>query len=410
VQLPAWLGGRKTETRSTLSVGDPATAAYFGFGQRSYAGVSVNESSALALSAVYRAVSLISGTIGTLPMPTYRQVDPQTREKVGSFLDDPGGTPEIDMTPFEWKQAVLLHLTLHADAFLLHQFNGAGAIVGLLPIHPLAVSVRWKRPDESNRPGRKIYRITMVDDRGAGAIDRDYDVSQLTQITWMSLDGLRGCSPITYGANSLGTAVAGDRAAARMFGAGAMLSGIVSPEEDLEDGDAELIKASIDRTMTGVENAGEIAVVNRRLKFTPWTMSSVDAQFLESRQFSIEEVARWWGVPPHLLMQMDKQTSWGAGVEVQNRAMGRTVLAPWAALIEQRLSRLLTNPRSVEFDFGKLERPTPDTEVKLIIDQIGAGLLTVEEGRQRLGYGPLPAGTPVEPAAPVETPVPEVTP
>lgn len=399
MQLPAWLGGRKPETRSvTLSVGDPATAAYFGFGQRSYAGVQVNETSALALSAVYRAVSLISGTVATLPMPTYRQVDAQTREKVSSFLDDPGGTPEIDMTPFEWKQTVLLHLTLHSDAFLLHQFNGAGAIVGLLPVHPLAVSVRWKRPEE-NRPGRKIYTVNYGND-ARQPLGQEYDVTQMTQITWLSLDGLRGCSPITYGVNSLGTGVAGDRSAARMFSAGAMISGLVSPDDDigLEEEDARQIKSSIDRTMTGVENAGEIAVVNRRLKFTPWTMTAVDAQFLESRKFSIEEIARWWGVPPHLLMQMDKQTSWGSGVEVQNRAMGRTVLAPWAALIEQRLSRLLQNPRSVEFDFGKLERAAPETEAELVIKLVEAGIISPDEGRQRLGMsGAAPTPAPASP-------------
>lgn len=387
-----WPWTQREERSVALSIGDPATAAYFGIGHRSYAGVAVNESSALALSAVYRAVALISGTLGTLPMPTYRQVDVDVRERVASFLDDPGGTDEIDLTPFEWKQTVLLHLTLNADSFLVHQFNGAGAVVGLLPVHPLGVSVRWRRPDETQFVGRKVYRITFAEGQGmAPGAFREFDRTGLTQVSWMSLDGLRGCSPIAYGANSIGTAIAGDRAAAKMFGSGAMLSGVMTPEEDVDEDEAKAIKAGIERNAAGWENAAEIAVINRRMKFTPWQMNAVDAQFLESRQFSVEEVSRWFGVPPHLLMQMDKQTSWGSGVEVQNRAMARTVLAPWATLVEQRLSRLLSSPRSVAFDFAALERPTPEAEVDLLIKQVEAGLITIDEARHARGLPPLPA-------------------
>jgi HK97 family phage portal protein len=119
-------------------------------------------------------------------------------------------------------------------------------------------------------------------------------------------------------------------------------------------------------------------------------MTNSDAQFLQSRQFQIEEISRWTGVPPHLLMQTDKQTSWGTGVDEQNRAMGRTVLAPWASRLEQRASRLLAKPRWVEFDFSGLERPSPKDEVALIISEIGAGLLTVDEGRALRNRPPLP--------------------
>lgn len=394
---------QKREQRSVaLSVGDPATAAFFGIGHRSYAGVAVNESSALTLSAVYRAVALISGTLGTLPLVTYRQVDAEQRERVASFLDDPGGTDEIDLTPAEWKMTVLAHLTLNADSFLMHQFNGAGAIVGLLPVHPLAVSVRWRRPDETHLVGRKVYSITLAEGQGQPGAFREFDRTGMTQISWLSLDGLRGISPITVGANSLGTAIAGDRSAAKMFGSGALISGVLTPEEDLEEGDAEAIKASVERSVSGWENAAEVAVINRRVKFTPWQLSGVDAQFLESRQFQVEEVARWFGVPPHLLMQMDKQTSWGAGVQIQDQALARTVLATRATLVEQRLSRLLANPRSVAFDFSTLERPNPETEIGLLIQQVAAGLLTVDEARQKLGRAPLPAAAGDANASPAE--------
>ena len=120
-------------------------------------------------------------------------------------------------------------------------------------------------------------------------------------------------------------------------------------------------------------------------------MTAADAQFLESRAFQIEEVARWFGVPPHLLMQTDKQTSWGTGVEEQNNGLSRFTIHPWTTRIEQALSRLLPSTQWVEFDFASLERPTPEDEINLIIAQVNAGILTVDEARALRNLPPLNA-------------------
>lgn len=146
--------------------------------------------------------------------------------------------------------------------------------------------------------------------------------------------------------------------------------------------------------MTGQGNAGNIAVINRRLKVHPWSLSAEDAQFLQSRQFQIEEIARWFGVPPHLLMQTEKSTSWGAGIAEQNLGLGRHTLMPWTVRLEQRLTRDLNGARrTAEFDFANLERPSPKDEVGLIVAQVSAGLMSVNEGRAIRGLpGVGPAG------------------
>jgi HK97 family phage portal protein len=374
-----------------LSVSDPVLADYFGVGLPNYAGTPVGEGTALSLSAVYRAVALIAGTLASLPMPTLREVD-GIRTPVGSFLDEPGG-PD-GPTRYEWTETVLTHLLLHGNAFLAHVWNGAGALAALVPIHPLSVNVRWVRRDEQPRPGGKVFTAMLIDGTTA-----EFDASTMTHIPALSTDGLRGLSVIATARNSFGTAIAGDRAAARMFGNGALISGMVTPEDDLTGDEAKAIKDSLTRSVAGWDNAADIAVINRKLKFTPWTMSAEDAQFLQSRSFQVEEIARWFGIPPHMLGLTEKVTSWGAGIEVQNRGLARTVLAPWAARIEQRLSRLLPQPRFVRFDFAGLERPTPETEIALLIQQVQAGLLTVDEARHKLNLPP----TPVAPA-----PAPEV--
>ena len=370
---------RRQEQRS-LSISDPALAGYFNIGNPSYAGVNVGESTALGLTAVWRAVSLISQTVAQLPLRTLRDVD-GVRTRVSSFLDTPGG-PE-GPTSFEWTETVLVHLLLHGNAFLAHQYNGGGAVIGLTPIHPLCVSVEC-HPDAV---GGLLFTATLAD-----GSRRTFDATTMTFIPALTVDGIKGLSPISVARNALATAVAGDRSAARMFANGALISGIVTPEEDLTEDEGKVIKESLDRKMSGWENAGDIALVNRKLNFMPWTMSAEDAQFLQSRQFQIEEIARLYGIPPHALMQTEKQTSWGSGVAEQNRGLSRTVLAPWCARIEQRLSRLLPKPRFVEFDMAGLERGSPAEEIDLLIKQVQAGLLTVNEARRIRNMDPIPGG------------------
>jgi HK97 family phage portal protein len=362
-------------------------AAYFNVGPGSYAGVSVNEQSTLGLSAAWRAVSLISQTIASLPLRSLRDSTDGTRQQVSSFLDDPATAD--GMTQFEWVEQIVAYLLLHGAAPLVHIYNGGGGLAGALPIHPLCVTPEWETDDEGKRTGRKVFQVSL-DDGTRRTLTQD----EMTYIPGLSLDGLHGLSVITMGRNSLGTAIAGDRAAARQFGNGAMIAGLVTPEEDVTEAEAKVIKEGLDAKITGVDNAAQIAVINRKLKFQPWTMSNEDAQFLESRMFAVEEVARWFGVPPHLLMQTDKQTSWGTGVAEQNRGLARTVLAPWCNRIEQRLSRLLPSSTKVEFDLTGLERGNPEGEIQLLLDQIAGGLLTRDEARAIRNLPPLPAGNP----------------
>lgn len=400
-----WPWSRKTEQPENLiSISDPALAAFFGVGSLNYSGVSVNEHTAMGLSAVYRAVSLISGTLAGLPLRTMREAEDGSRARVPSFLDNPAGAL-TGVTPFEWRETVLVHLLLHGNAFCAHILNGGGGLAGLLPIHPLQVSVEWQRDENGRLTGRKVYKATLDD-----GSRREFTDDTLTHIPALTLDGLRGLSPIAVARNSLGIAVAGDRAAAKLFSDGALISGMVTPEEDFEAGDAEKIKADLNNKVTGWENAAQIAVINRKLKFTPWQMSAEDAQFMASRSFQVEEIARWYGVPPHLLMQTEKQTSWGTGVAEQNRGLARFTLAPWAQRIEQRLSRLLPMPRFVEFDFAGLVRPSPEQEIPLLIQQVDAGLMTPNEARRLRGMDPIEGGDTLRGASPPAESEPEAVP
>lgn len=365
----------QSEERSLHSVGDPATAFLLGYG--SPGSPVVSEWSAMTLSAVFRSVSLVAGSIAGLPMRTMEDNSDGRSQVASSFLDNPGAASISDgvrLTPFEWKELIVVHLLLHGNCYLQHIRNGAGALVALNPIHPLQVQVDW----DASRFGGKVYKISQ--DNGSPV---ELDAHNITQIMGISFDGLRGISAIGMARMSMGTALSGDEAANRQFQNGAMISGLVTPEGDdtLTPEDAKTVKEHINRTMTGAANAGDIPVINRKLKFTPWTLSATDAQFLESRTFQIDEVGRWFGVPPHLLGLTEKSTSWGQGIAEQNRGLGRYTLSGWTGRIQERLSTVLAPGRWVEFDYTAFTKPSPEDEIKLLIEQVNSGLLTLNEAR-----------------------------
>lgn len=379
-------GRRPREARNLISIADPALAGFFGVGPRNFSGVAVTETSVLGVSAFWRAVSLVAGAVAGLPLRTLRDTAEGQRQRVSSWLDQPAGPN--GQTAFEWKETIVLHLMLHGETYLAHLFNQAGAVIGAVPIHPLAVSEETPlRSVGDFRTPLPRWRVSLND-----GTFMSFTPATMTKIMGLSLDGIHGLSVLSMARNSMGTTIAGDWAAAKLFSEGALISGMVTPEEDLEDGDAKRIRSELDRNMSGWENASKIAVVNRKLKFTPWTMSAEDAQFLGSRQFQIEEVARWTGVPPHLLMQTEKQTSWGTGVAEQNRGLSRFTLSNWTGRVELRLSRLLRDPLFCEFDFAGMERPTPEQEIPLLISQVEAGLMTPNEARRVRNMPPIPGG------------------
>lgn len=370
----------------TLSISDPRLVALFGGGVVDLDSVVVSEHTALGLSAFYRALSLISGTLASLPFRSYRE-GAQGREPVSSIFDDPDG-PD-GQTVYEWKESAFLHLLLHGRAGALKLKTGAGSLVRLPLVHPLCFRECLPTPDEVQRgeiPLGGLWFDVFMNDGSQVRLD----ANDFWYVPGLSLNGKTGVSLLTYARMSLGTSISGDRAAHNMFSKGALISGIASPEEDLDPDDVKEARRQIDNATSGFDNAGKIVLFNKKMNISPWTMTMQDAQFLQSRQFQIEEIARWTGVPPHLLMQTEKQTSWGTGVEMQDRALGRTVLNTWSTRFEQRASRLLARPRQAEFDFTALERPAPDREIELDLSQVAAGVMTKDEYRQKRGWKPLP--------------------
>jgi HK97 family phage portal protein len=369
-----------------VSISDPRALRLFA-GLDSAAGVPVTEYTALTISAVWRAALLVSSSLAGLPLRTLRQWG-ATRQQIPSWMDNPARA--VGYRPFSWKQTSVLHMLLGGDSFQRHLYGGGGyeaggPILGLEPVNPRYVSVYW----DATRPGGKRFEVSVVD--GGGSRYETYDARTMTQIMGPTLDGLRGLSVVGMARTSLGGAIAADRAAAHGFRNGPMISAIATPNEELEDGDAEKASMEINDALGGTENAGRVAVLDRQFTITPWSMTLKDAQFLESRQFSVQEVARWFGVHPVFLMDPGAVSTWGTGVEILQRGLGRFTLPQWTDPFQEALSDLLPRGSWCEFDFHGLERGSPADEIALLITQVDGGLLTINQALAMLnrpGIGP----------------------
>ena len=372
------------------------------------AGVGVDEPSALGMSAVWRAVNLLAGTAAGLPLQGYKQ-DGDVRLRVGlesqaaRLLDD----PHPDMTPFEFWETVYGHLLLWGNAYVRKVRNRLGHIVELWAIHP--GRIRAGRADD----GAKVYE----GDRGLHAWT-DYEV---LHIPGFGYDGICGVSPIRLARQGLGLALAAEEFGARFFGSGSLMSGILQTEQRLDQGQANALKAQWKAKVSGLGNAHDVAVLDSGAKFQQMSIPPGDAQFIESRQFQITEVARMYGIPPHMLMQTDKSTSWGSGIEQQGIGFVIYTLRPWLTRVEQRVTKML-KPGSVyaRYTVEALLAGDSAAQAAYFTAMFNLGALSTNEirGLKELPpveggdvrYRPLNMGVLGEPDAPPADPAPDPDP
>ena len=315
-------------------------------GEPGKAGVAVTETTALHMPAVWRAVAVIANVAASLPLHAYTT---GTRDRATvALLED----PHPELTRFELWRLVYVHRLLWGNAYLQKIRNGAGAVVQLWPIRPDRVKVDREKPSAEN-PGGKVFWVQ--DDRG---VRQRLTSENILHLPALGYDGVTGCSPVRAAAEGIGLGLAAEKAAAKLYGSGNMISGVLQSEQRLNAEQAAQLKANWKAKLSGYESAGDIAVLDSGASFQPVTMPYKDSQFLESRQFQVTEVARMFGVPPFLLMSTEKSTSWGTGLEQQAQAFVTWDLAPtWLTPTEQRVTKeLLTSSEYAKYQLGGLLR------------------------------------------------------
>lgn len=295
----------------------------------SSSGKVVTADKAIQLSAVWACVRLLSESISTLPLKIYvRQPDGSRK----AATDHPAYSilcrrPNSEMTPSRFMLMVVASICLRGNAFIEKKFI-ANRLVSLVPLLPQNMVVKRLTT------GVLEYKYT---ENGS---ERVIPIKNIMHIRGFGLDGVCGMMPMKTGRDVIGSAMAVEESAAKIFEQGLQSSGFLTAEQALNDEQRERLREYMAK-FTGSKNAGKIMVLEGGLKYQGVTMNPEDAQMLESRSFSIEEICRWFRVPPFMVGHTTKQSSWASSLEGMNLQFLTHTLRPLLVNIEQEIGRCL---------------------------------------------------------------------
>lgn len=301
-------------------------------GGSSSAGVSVTETSALKLSAVMACTRLISETIATLPLSVYERTSAGKRvarqNQLQFIIHD---QPNPDTTASVHWEAVVAAMLLRGNARCEKMILN-GRLVGLVFLQP----DRLTRRDRYNGTKQWVYR----EESGK---ERTIPDDRIWNVPGFSLDGKCGISIIRYGADVFGAAIAAERAASNTFKNGLHQTTAWNYPSLMKPDQRGEARAAI-KKLSGAVHAGDPVILEAGMDVKTIGINPDDAQLLESRAFSVEEVCRWFRVPPFMVGHAEKSTSWGTGIEQQMIGFLTFTLAPWLRRIEQAISKDLLTP------------------------------------------------------------------
>ncbi|QES77166.1 phage portal protein [Proteus mirabilis] len=300
----------------------------------SSSGKVVTADKAMQLSAVWACVRLLSESISTLPIKIYKSESDGSRSLA---KDHPiyrllCKQPNFEMTPSRFMLMVVASLCLRGNSFIEKKYIGS-KLVALEPLLPQNMMV--KRSDQT---GMLEYKYTDP----LGQKTRTIPTNKIMHIRGFGMDGICGMIPVKVGRDVIGAALSVEESAAKIFENGLQSSGFLSSELPLNDEQRERIRSYL-LSFVGSKNAGKMMVLEGGMKYNNVTMNPEAAQMLESRTFSIEEICRWFRVPPFMVGHMDKQSSWASSVEGMNMQFLTNTLRPLLVNIEQEISRCLLN-------------------------------------------------------------------
>lgn len=375
---------------------EPDTDLYPFPGVVSSAGQRVNATTALQVSAVFACIRLLSETIATLPITTYSRRGGVRREvKSPLWLDyptaEPGGLGRIDLI-----SQIVLSLLLEGNAYLAVRWSADNtAIAGLDVLDPSRIVTHAVMVDGGRR---KVFEAFDIDADGNEVAIGFFTSREILHIPGMMLPGeFTGVSPINYARESIGLALAAQTYGAKFFSNSAVPAAIVEvPGAMSEDGLARAREAWR-LANSGPENAHRVALLTEGARFSKVSLSPDEAQFLQTRQFQVPEIARIFGVPPHLVADATNSTSWGSGLAEQNEAFTTFSLNPWLERIEAGFNRLLfaqfaNRQLFVKFNRDGLKRGTPKDRMEVYSLALQNGIFSIDEVRAAEDLEPLPDG------------------
>lgn len=310
----------------------------------STAGKNVTERSAMQMTAVYSCVRILAEAVAGLPLHLYRYKEDNGKEKaidhtLYHLLHD---EPNPEMSSFVFRETLMTHLLLWGNAYAQIIRNGKGEVIALYPLIPSRMTVNR---DEN---GQLYYEYFSVSDDINSNSSRTVVLmpKDVLHIPGLGFDGLVGYSPIAMAKNAIGMAIACEEYGAKFFANGAAPSGVLEHPGTIKD--PKKVREAWQSQFGGSSNAGRVAVLEEGMKYTPISISPEQAQFLETRKFQINEIARIFRIPPHMVGDLEKSSF--SNIEQQSLEFVKYTLDPWVIRWEQSLMRaLLSNDEKKEY-------------------------------------------------------------
>lgn len=384
----------------TYYLDSPEDWGDFLHGFRNTSGQRVNESTAMQLSAVFACVGLVSGALASSPCVVYRR-----GEKRRDIAESHPLSPVLRLKPNPrttaatfWR-AMTSSKLLHGNAYALISRFGDGRPGALTWIHPRRVSVYYAhelgldRKAESFGPMDLVYQIT--DEQGKMFMYAADDIIHVPGPGW---DGKRGMSVLGAAADAFGVGLGAQEHTARFYKQGASFNFAISYPQKLGPEAAASLRDYWTKKHQGVGNHHIPPILTEGGELKPFSMSARDAQLLESRQFSVVDICRWFGTPPVMIGETEKTTSWGSGVEEMARWFRTFTLTPHLVAFEQEMEVKLFRRGGffAEFDETELTRGDMKTRHEAYRSARGSlqepGYMTINEIRDSEGYPPVEGG------------------
>ncbi len=303
------------------------------------AGKNVNERSAMQLTAVYACVRILAEGVAGLPLHLYKCGKNGSREKA---VDHPlyfllHDEPNPEMTSFVFRETLMTHLLLYGNCYCQIIRDGRGQVTALYPLMPNQMSV------DRDEKGQLYYTYLRsseeADTMKKGTV---YLLPEdVLHIPALGFDGLVGYSPIAMAKNSIGMGLACEEYGAKFFANGAAPSGVLEHPGTIKD--ITRLRESWNAIYGGSKNAGKVAILEEGMHYSPISISPNEAQFLETRKFQVDEIARIFHVPPHMIGDLERSTF--SNIEQQSLEFVKYTLNPWVCRWEQALTRSLLSPK-----------------------------------------------------------------
>mgnify|MGYP001141697223 CR=1 FL=1 len=340
----------RKKSRDAPKVKDRTAGSSFAFFMgSSSSGKSVTERSAMQMTAVYACVRILSEAVAGLPLHFYRYKEDGSKEmaidtNLYHLLHD---EPNPEMSSFVFRETLMTHLLLWGNAYAQIIRNGKGEIIALYPLMPNKMQV------DRDESGKLYYTYTRSEGeantmQGSSVTLEPKDV---LHIPGLGFDGLVGYSPIAMAKNAIGLAIATEEFGSKFFANGAAPSGVLEHPGTIKD--PTRVREAWQSQFGGSGNSGKVAVLEEGMKYTPISISPEQAQFLETRKFQINEIARIFRVPPHMVGDLEKSSF--SNIEQQSLEFVKYTLDPWVVRWEQSLSRSLLSEDEKKVYFFKFK-------------------------------------------------------